>query len=757
MKIKLSILTAMIICLAALGILALYFFLARNQLWRPGGIVNGASSDIPADPDQFGWAQSSGPLGGTVIRMIPHQGKIWASLYSGGAYELQKDNSWQQIGIGRGISENRGFDIVADPVNKNIAYVPEMIGCISKTENNGARWQGLCGKMLGDIQADNFSAHTLALDPADSKIIYVPGQAHDGTSMLVVSVDGGDNWERRFVFDRHYDFNHLVFFGSKMYLGTVENGVFVSADKGKSWTSFNTGLKDMKTARFVNFKNTLYFLGAQLQFNTRLGGSLYRLAADGSAWKRVPGLEQVTGLATDGSKLYVGTWSPDPKLLVSTDGRSFKEMASRGLPPDWIGEIASLNAKIYVGVGGNGVYVSTDGGKIFGELNKGMISVATREVHVNPKNENEIYAGTWDRLGFYWSKNAGKTYGRLATDYFVLALQPDPRDFTRVYIGGDKFAVGLISKNGSRFTEKKRPGKNKQGFIESIAIDPQNSSHILAGVGAEVAETPPGEGLWQSYNGGESWTRARGIGDFAVYSIIFHPDNLKIVYASALGSGVFKSSDGGRNFTPLGNGSLKYTYRLAMSAGDPNVLVASSNVFFGQLSTEEQISGKYGGIFQTKDGGVTWQELTAGIRNYEGGDSAEDFLGWLYNFGHLPNYENILIDPANPDHLIVGHHGENVVVTRDGGASWEKSLPEQMVPGNIHNYAYCLGASSDFKKIYSCTCGRGLWRGILDKDQKLTWDFVDTAYAKELNPGWQPHNAREAKQFIMSGQYNHGH
>ncbi len=713
--------------------------------------------NLPPDKDSAGWTQTLGPIGGTVIRMIPHAGTIWASLYSGGIYELQPDDSWKQIAVGQGIPEVRAFDIVADPSNVNIAYVPEMIACVAKTTDKGVSWKGLCDQVIRDIEAPNFNSHTLALDPENPKILYVPGHTHDQTSMLLVSKDVGEHWEKRFIFDKHYDFNHLFFFDSRMYLATREDGIFVSSDKGKSWTPFNNGLKDLTTARFVNFKDTLYLLGAQLQFNARMGGELYKLAPNGLSWEKVPGLEQVTGLGTDGTTLFVGTWNPDPKLWISTDGNSFRETTSENLPPAWIGEIVSLDSKIYVGVGSNGIYVSTDNGTSFEELNRDLISIATREVYVNPKDENEIYVGTWDRLGFYWSKNGGKGYKRIATDFSVITLQPDPHDFSRVYLGSEQFVAGTVSKEESSFSAKSKPG-SKGAIIKSIAIDPADSNHILVGIGAETAETPPGEGLWESHDGGESWTRAQGIGNFAVYSILFHLNEPRIVYASALGGGVFKSTDGGSHFTPLGTDKLNYTYRLAMSPTDPNVLVASSNVFFGQLSSEEQISGKYGGVFQSKDGGATWKDLTAGIRNYEGGEREEDFLGWLYNFGHLPNYEMILIDPKNPDHLIVGHHGENVVETSDGGATWKKPGANDMVPGGVHNYAYCLGSSLSFKKIYACTCGRGLFRGSMNKNGQISFGLTGNAvYTNEHYQDSQPRNAEEARQLILSGEYNHQH
>src|SRR3989338_1168871 len=391
--------------------------------------------ELPPDKDSSGWKQTSGPLGGVVIRMIPHDGTVWASLYSGGIYELQPDNSWKQIAVGYGIPEVRAFDIVTDSKNVNIAYVPEMIAGIAKTTNKGVSWQGLRDQVTRDIEADIFHSHTLALDPENPKILYVPGFTDDQTSVLIVSKDGGEHWEKRFVFDKYYDFNHLYFWGSTMYLATRDDGVFISKDKGNSWTFSNQGLDNLKTARFLNFKDKLYLLGAELQFNSRFGGKLYQRTQDDSWWEMIQGLDEVTGIGADENYIYAATWNPDPKIWVSSDGKTFTELASQGLPPGWIGEIVAYKDKIFIGPNGNGIYVSKDDGDTFEEFNKGLVSIATREVYVNPNDENEIYVGTWDRLGFYWSKNGGKGYKNLATDLSVITLVPDPHDFSMVYFG----------------------------------------------------------------------------------------------------------------------------------------------------------------------------------------------------------------------------------------------------------------------------------------------------------------------------------
>jgi|SRR3989344_5230341 len=677
--------------------------------------IDDSGFNLPPDEDVPGWIQTSGPLGGIVIRMIPYQETVWASLYSGGIYELQPDDAWKQIAVGYGIPEVRAFDIVTDPNDANLAYVPEMIACAAKTTDKGMSWRGMCDAMIRDIGLDNFNTHTLALDPLDPNIVYVPGHSADQTSMLLVSSDQGEHWEKRYVFDKHYDFNHLYFFGSTMYLATRDEGIFISRDKGNSWEPSNQGLNNLNTARLLNFKDKLYLLGATLQFNSRFGGNLYQRNSDDSAWEMIQGLDEVTGIGADENYFYAATWNPDPKLWISSDGKNFAEQASQGLPPGWVGEIITYNDIIFVGPNGNGIYISKDNGNTFEEFNEGIFSIAAREVYVNPNDENEIYVGTWDRLGFYWSKNAGNDYKRLATDISVITLVPDPHNFSKVYLGGDVFSVGTVDEQGIKVVEKTKPG-TLTSVMKSIAVDPINSDHILVGIASETAETPPGEGLWESYDQGETWIRTQGIGNFAVYSIIFHPNDPTIVYASALGGGVYKSTDGGKHFNSLGDEELKYTYRLAMSPSDPEVIVASSNLFFAQLSPEDELSGKFGGIFLSKDGGKTWRNLIDGIRNYEGDGNPDNFLGWLYNFGHMPNYENVLIDPEDSDHLIVGHHGENVVETFDAGKTWNKVRANEMVPGGVHNYAYCLGSSPDFKKFYVCTCGRGLFKGVLNKN-----------------------------------------
>lgn len=78
-----------------------------------------------------------------------------------------------------------------------------------------------------------------------------------------------------------------------------------------------------------------------------------------------------------------------------------------------------------------------------------------------------------------------------------------------------------------------------------------------------------------------------------------------------------------------------------------------------------------------------------------------------------------------------------------------------MIPGSMHNYAYCLGTNLDFERIYACTCGRGMFRGTFSADtQTLSWDDANTTEPVDAS---QPNTVVEARTQILSGADTHQH
>lgn len=708
--------------------------------------------------EESGWEQTAGPLGGTVIKMLTINGVPFASLYSGGVYAVENDR-WKQMGINHGLPENRAFDLITDPNNTQIIYSAMMIACGAKSVDGGATWTGFCDSMLADLGIDNFSSDTLALDPNDSTIIYMAGHADDGTRMFIESVDGGDSWQLLSTFDEELYFNHLVFFHDALYLCTRSNGVYRSTDRGVTWDPLNTGLTEDGTIRFAidASADVLYVATGLFQFNVRSGGHIYQLSDDETRWNMLDGPDNVTGIATNNGILWVGTEDGEIWRRNSSDSALIQRNQTSVLPAD-ISEFAFTDGALYIGVGGYGIYRSTDNGETFTVFNRGLKSIATRETHLNPKNAKQLYVLTWDRLGVYYSGNRGGSYTLLAPESYMLSMGVDSKNFRHIYGGANLFYEGRLTKNRQlKLTERTAPGP-EGAVVKAVAVDPHDSQHVLAGVAAETAETSNGYGLYYSLDAGVQWKKADGIPNNAVYSIIFHPRKPRIVYASALGGGVYKSTDGGRHFSRIGGDALTYTYRLSISSKHPNIILAGSNLFFAGLSTEDQTSGQYGGVFRSLDGGEHWTELTAGIRDYDGTDDPDGFQVWMYNLGHLPNYEQMLVNPNDPDNIFVGHHGENVVVTTDGGATWQKPTVG-MIPGSMHNYAYCLNASKTFRIVYACTCGRGLFSGAISSETKtIAWDMASSNNGEyEHEDESIPRTAVEAQIRILSGIDEHDH
>ncbi len=705
------------------------------------------------------WNSAAGPLGGVVTKMLTVNGEPWAALYSGGIFAY-RNAGWQQIGIGHGLPENRIFDIVADPVDSAVVYAAQMIGCLAKSTNGGKTWQGLCDAMLEPLGVENFSSETLALDPQDHATFIVAGQGMGRTSLVVQSKDQGATWETLSEFPEDVHFTHLIFHRDALYLGTRSNGVYRSMDRGKSWAQFSKGMKEQGGIRFAVDPTTddLYVVGGLLQFNERVGGGLYVLGAD--AWKQVNGPVAVTSIAAGSSGVWIGdenggVWNND-----ANDHRGFRVINSNAKLPNQIFELTTAGSTLSVGVRGYGISVSTNKGKSFSARNDGLIASATREVHVNPKKSKELYVVSWDRPGVYYSANSGEDFRLIGKDKYIFSLQPVPGNFNRFYASGAQFFEGSMTSGRENWILRKHPGPERS-VVKSIAVHPTNPNYILAGVGAELAETPEGYGAYYSSDRAKSWKRAAGIPNNAVYSILFDHRNPTIVYAAALGLGVYKSTDGGKRFVRIGDDRLRYVYRLAMSGGDSRVLVAGSNLFFAQRSLEDQLSSTTtAGVFQSLDSGRTWANITQGVREYTRSPDGT-FDGALYNFGHMPNYEEIVIDPKNPARIMVGHHAESVFLTVDNGQTWRKQ-GDGMIPGDMHNYAYCVGADPSFQTFYTCTCGRGLFRGVFSKDQKsISWTptgLVSIAgVAQSVHPVSGPRTAQEARQWILNGLYTHPH
>ena len=159
--------------------------------------------------------------------------------------------------------------------------------------------------------------------------------------------------------------------------------------------------------------------------------------------------------------------------------------------------------------------------------------------------------------------------------------------------------------------------------IGAVAIDPSNSKNVWVGTGESWMRNSVsvGDGIYKSTDGGENWTNVGLQSSEHIAKIVVNPTDGNQVLACATGhawndsdaGGVFKTSDGGKTWTRVLPGANPSTGcgMLAASPKSSSTIYASMWDFRRQGWTFRS-GGPGGGMYRSDDGGDHWTELTPG-------------------------------------------------------------------------------------------------------------------------------------------------
>ncbi len=199
------------------------------------------------------------------------------------------------------------------------------------------------------------------------------------------------------------------------------------------------------------------------------------------------------------------------------------------------------------------------------------------------------------------------------------------------------------------------------GRIDDIEGVPGRPSTIFVGTA--------GGGVFRTTNNGTTWSpvfdrdgRSTSIGDIAIApsdpGIVWvgtgEPNNRQ---STTWGDGIYRSLDGGENWTHMGLAETQHIGRVAIHPRDPNIVfVAALGRLFGP--NDER------GVYRTTDGGATWKRVLTGNNVTGAVDVAIDPDGRTI-------YAAMYQRQRKGYGFVGGGPGSGIFRSRDGGDNWE--------------------------------------------------------------------------------------
>jgi photosystem II stability/assembly factor-like uncharacterized protein len=229
-------------------------------------------------------------------------------------------------------------------------------------------------------------------------------------------------------------------------------------------------------------------------------------------------------------------------------------------------------------------------------------------------------------------------------------------------------------------------GLKESQHVGRVVVHPTNPDVVYVAALGHLYSENPERGVYKTVDGGQTWSKildivvdGRAIG---VVDIVMDPSNSETLYATSYdrlrkpwtfqlggpGSGIHKTTDGGKTWTKLANGlpgDILGRIGLAVSPRNPKTLYAMiENANKPGMTAadrwQEILDGKSsagmidGEIYRTDDAGATWRKTSPDKRSIGGAP------GYYYG--------QIIIDPSNDDVVYILSVG--VLASRDGGKTW---------------------------------------------------------------------------------------
>lgn len=598
---------------------------------EPGGIyaVSDTGRPFKSMDDGVSWKALPFPEFGVNVLAINPQlsSTLYAGTSGGGIFRsTDAGASWEPVNSGlpdRGYVSSLALDDESPSTLYAIIHWNGFGWLLEKSTDAGGSWsEPDAAAPFKSVPARSSCCATLTADPHNPGTLYLGiEEVGIGVGGLYKTTDGGKNWARAQVPDGGW--SSLVFDPKNpgieyaIVCDSAGNGVCTvlkTTDGGADWRPISVGLPGSLRSLTIDPTNTtiLYAVIFTNDSPTTAGTFVFKTTDAGASWTML-------------SSPPLMTWNlvPDPHVPGT----------------------------LYITTRGGGVLRSRDGGASLTPVNSGLVATSVSALAIDPQSPNTLYAATFYKgSSLAKSEDGGKSWitgGAGLPGVGVNSLAIDFRNPATLYATSVPGGGGVFkSTDGAMSWRAVNEGLPGFPTIGPLALDPQNPNtvYVAAGDGA----------LYKSTDGASSWTQVNtGPGNVElrpapIWGISIDPRDPANIYLLARHSKlpVFKSKDGGKNFSPAISGlPLNSVGPMAIDPQNPRTLyVWAPSYENGELVPGENV------LFQSTDGAGSWSPLKPGL-------PVDVFV------------TKLSIDPQQPSTLYAAST-RGVWKSRDSGKNW---------------------------------------------------------------------------------------
>ncbi len=251
------------------------------------------------------------------------------------------------------------------------------------------------------------------------------------------------------------------------------------------------------------------------------------------------------------------------------------------------------------------------------------------------------------------------------------------------------------------------PGTVQLSGMKWRLIGPFRGGRVTAVAGVPGDPTTyyfgtPGGGVWKSTNGGRVWSpisdsvKVASIGALAVA-----PSAANVVYMGTgeqtRGKGVYRSTDSGATWSSAGLEDVPYIQAIIVDPQNPDVAVVGGNsIGFGILwhPIPKSAYTDNRGIFRTEDGGKTWKKVYANDQTFGVVDMCSDPSDprTLYAVVYRP-------DSGSGDKQIPAT--SEIVKSSDGGVTWASMATKGLPDKGLGRVGISVASGAGGKRLYA--------------------------------------------------------